>query len=154
VVVLNAPMNILLSYLQIARAWREQPRPAHLYWLSTASSETHLTRTAPNELLVQQKRGFLFRPEDTHYRADLRGLQRSAVIERKGMLCQVADSLPDGRPSGVRFRFEAPLEAAQYDFRVYRGGELVPWRPGPVGQSFSLPAEDFGQVLLAEVLRW
>ncbi|HET8936168.1 MAG TPA: hypothetical protein VFN67_22140, partial [Polyangiales bacterium] len=153
VVVLNAPMNILLSYLQIARAWRGAPRPGHLYWLSTASSDTQVTRSADNELLVQQKQGFLFRPEDTHYRADLHSLGSGSVIERKGMQVQIAESLPDGRPSSVRFRFEAPLEAAAYDFRVYSRGELVPWHPGPVGQTVSLPPEDFGQLLLAEVLR-
>jgi hypothetical protein len=153
VVVLNAPMNILLSYLQIARAWRGAPRPAHLYWLSTASSDTQVTRTAPNELLVRQKEGFLFRPEDTHYRADLHSLGSSAVIERRGMQIQIAESLPDGRPSSVRFRFEAPLEAAAYDFRMFERGELVPWTPGAVGSNVSLPAQDFGQLLLAEVLR-
>lgn len=153
VVVLNAPVNILLSYLQIARVWRGAPRPAHLYWLSTASSDTEVTRSAPNELLVRQKQGFLFRPEDTHYRADLHSLGSDTVIERKGMQVQIAESMPDGRPASVRFRFQAPLEAARYDFRVYANGELVPWQPVAVGQSLSLPPQDFGQLLLAEVLR-
>jgi hypothetical protein len=154
VVVLNAPMNIFVSYLQVARAWRRQPRPAHFYWLSTASSDTHVTRTAANELMVEQAQGFLFRPEDTHYRADLRSLGASAVIQRPGMQIIIADSLPDGRPLRVRFRFDEPLEAAHYDFRVFRQGELMPWLPGPVGLRVGLPAEDFGQVLLSEVLRW
>ena len=154
VVVLNAPMNIFVSYLQIARAWRNEPRPGHLYWLSTASSDTHVTRTATDELTIEQSSGFLFRPEDTHYRADLRSLGSSAVIERPGMQIQIADTMPDGRPSRVRFRFASPLEAAQYDFRVFRRGELVPFLPGPLGQRTTLPAEDFAQVLLSEVLRW
>jgi hypothetical protein len=154
VVVLNAPMNIFLSYLQIARVWRDEPRPGHLYWLSTASSGTHVTRTAADELLIEQTDGFLARPEDTHYRADLRSLGSSAVIQRPGMQIQIVDSLPDGRPSRVRFRFAAPLEAAQYDLRVFRGGELVPFLPGPIGQRVTLPKEDFAQVLLGEVLRW
>lgn len=153
VVVLNAPMNILLSYMQVARAWRGTPRPAHLYWLSTASSETVVTRTAADELLIQQTQGFLNRPEDTHYRADSRSLRSSTVIERAGMHIQIAESRADGRPASVRFRFDAPLEAAQYDFRVYEDGELKPWSPGAVGRSVSLPAEDFGALLLAEVLR-
>jgi hypothetical protein len=150
VVVLNAPMNILLSYLQIARAWRGEPRPAHLYWLSTASSETRVTRTAANELLVEQAEGFLHRPEDTHYRASAEGL---SVVKRAGMVAEVYSSMPDGRPESVRFRFEAPLEAARYDFRVFSGGELVPWRPSVVGQTVQLPAEEFFEILVAEVLR-
>lgn len=154
VVVLNAPMNIFLSYLQIARAWHGTPRPAHLYWLSTASSDTRVTRTGENELTVEQARGFLFRPEDTHYRSDLRSLGGSAVISRPGMQITIADNLPDGRPSRVRFRFDAPLEAAGYDLRVFRRGELQPWLPGPIGQSVLLPPEDFAEVLLREALWW
>jgi len=154
VVVLNAPLNIFLSYLQIARAWRDEPRPGHLYWLSTASSDTHVTRTAADELTIEQTEGFLFRPEDTHYRADLRSLRSSAVIERPGMRIQILENKPDGRPARVRFQFAAPLEAAQYDLRVFRGGELVPFLPGAVGRRVTLPAEDFGQVLLSEVMRW
>ena len=154
VVVLNAPMNIFVSYVQIARAWHNEPRPGHLYWLSTASSDTHVTRTAADELTIEQAQGFLFRPEDTHYRADLRSLGSSTVIERPGMHIQIVDNMPDGRPARVRFRFAAPLEAAQYDFRVFRAGELVPFLPGPIGRRVTLPPEDFAQVLLSEVLRW
>jgi hypothetical protein len=151
VVVLNAPMNILLSYLQIGRAWRGEPRPEHLYWLSTSSSQTRVTRTAANELELSQAQGFLFRPEDLHYRADLRSL--GPKVERAGMSVEVADKLPDGRPSRVRFRFEAPLEAAGYEFRVFRDGQLVPWQPSALGQSVSLPRVELLQVLLTEALR-
>ncbi|MNC96217.1 hypothetical protein D3C83_135310 [compost metagenome] len=70
------------------------------------------------------------------------------------MQIRIVDSLPDGRPARVRFRFTAPLEAAQYDFRVFRGGELVPFVLGPIGLVQTLPPEDFAQVLLSEVLRW
>jgi hypothetical protein len=151
VVVLNAPMNIMLSYLQIARAWRGEPRPKHLYWLSTASSPTRVTRTAANELELSQERGFLFRPEDTHYRADVRTL--GPELDRAGMHIAIADHTEDGRPARVRFRFEQPLEAADYDFRVFREGELVPWQPGALGQSLSLPPVDFLKLLLTEALR-
>jgi hypothetical protein len=153
VVVLNAPFTILLSYLQIARAQQDVPRPAHLYWLSTAGSQTHVTRTAANELLVDQDLGFLSRPEDTHYRADLSGLRAGTRIDRAGMQVEVVSSLPDGRPGSVRFRFAEPLESMQYDFRIHRDGELVPWQPGPVGETISLPAQEFFQIVLAEVLR-
>lgn len=152
-VVLNAPFTILVSYLQIARAWRKTPRPAHLYWLSTAGSLTHVTRVSADELLVEQELGFLLRPEDTHYRADLDGLRVGSRIARAGMQIEIAASLPDGRPSRVRFRFAEPLESARYDFRVYRHGVLEPWAPGPIGSRLSLPAQEFFPLVLSELLR-
>jgi hypothetical protein len=150
-VVLNAPVNIVLSYVQIARAWRGQARPQHLYWLSTAGSETRVTRTAANELELSQEQGFLLRPEDLHYRADVRSLD--ARSERAGMSIELAEKLPDGRPKRVRFRFEQPLEAASYDFRVFRAGELVSWQPSAPGQSVSLPRTELLPLLLTEALR-
>lgn len=153
VVVLNAPFTILLSYLQIARSLYGVARPAHLYWLSTASSELHVTRTAEAELLLDQELGFLRRPEDMHYRANLQSLGVGTRVELAGVQIEIAASLPDGRPSSVRVRFEEPLESSRYDFRIVRAGELVPWTPGELGQSISLPPQDFFPLVLAEVLR-
>ena len=53
----------------------------------------------------------------------------------------------------MRFRFEQPLEAASYDFRVYREGELVPWQPSALGQGVSLPRVELLPLLLTEALR-
>ena len=152
-VVLNAPFNIMLNYIQIARALRGVPRPAHLYWLTTASSETQVTRTAPNVLRVTQQAGFLRRPEDTHYRASLHDLPVGARVQRAGMQIEVTALTPDARPASVLFRFDEPLESERYLFYVYRAGELVRFRPGARGETLRLPAEDFFRAMAAEVLR-
>jgi hypothetical protein len=153
VVVLNAPLSIVLSYLQIARAAKDIPRPAHLYWLSSASSETVIERTAPDTLRVTQASGFLHRPEETHYRASVHDLPVGTLIERSGMHIAVVDSTPDGRPRSVTFRFDEPLEAARYVFRTYRDGGLVPWRPVVQGQRALFAAQDFFALVAREVLR-
>jgi hypothetical protein len=152
VVVLNAPLNIMLSYAQISRAVRGVPRPEHLYWLSSASSETEVTRVAADTLRVTQTAGFLLRPEETHYRADVY-MPIGTRIERAGMHIEVVDSMPDGRPRSVLFRFDAPLEHARYAFYTYEAGELMPWKPCALAESVSLRAHDFFQLMAAEALR-
>ena len=154
VVVLNAPFNILLSYQQIARAVRHVPRPAHLYWLSSASSETEVTRAGPNVLQVTQLQGFLRRPEETHYRGDVHDLPVGTRLSRAGMQIEVVAVTGDGRPATVQFRFDEPLESERYLFYVWRSGELVPYRPGARGDSVRLPAEDFFKLMAQETLRW
>ena len=153
VVVLNAPFNIMVNYLQVERALRGVPRPAHLYWLTTASSETEITRVGADVLQVTQQAGFLRRPEDTHYRANVHNLPVGARVKRAGMQVEVVAVTSDARPGTVRFRFDEPLESARYLFYVYRAGELVPVQPLARAESLRLPAEDFFQLMLAEGLR-
>jgi hypothetical protein len=152
VVVLNAPLNIMLSYAQISRAVRGVPRPAHLYWLSSGSSETRVTRVAADALRVTQSAGFLLRPEETHYRADVH-MPVGTQIERAGLHIEVVESMPDGRPRSVLFRFDAPLEDGRYAFYIYEAGELMPWKPRAIAESVSLRAHDFFQLMAAEALR-
>jgi hypothetical protein len=152
-VVLNAPVNVMLSYLQVARAARHVPRPAHLYWLSSSSSETRVTRIDQRTLRVEQARGFLLRPEETHYRADVRGLSPGKGVALSEMQVRIVATLPDARPKSADFSFAEPLESSRYLFRLYQDGQLVPWQLPAVGGSVVLPAQDFFRVVAAEVRR-
>jgi hypothetical protein len=153
VVVLSAPVNIFLSYLQLSRATRDVPRPRHLYWLSSASSPTEVVREDRYSLRVTQAAGFLSRPEETHYRAGVHDLPLGTRLERADMHIEVAASTPDGRPASVLFRFDEPLESKRYAFYVYRQGELVPWQPGAQHARERLPAYDFFELMAREALR-
>jgi hypothetical protein len=153
-IVLNAPVDVMISYLQAARALRDVPRPEHLYWLFSASSPTRVTRRDAHTLRVTQQAGFLHRPEETHYRADLRGLAPGSRVLLPELAASVVDVMPDGRPHQVDFRFEAPLEASRYLFRSFESGELRSWQLPAPGAGSDFPAQDFFRLMAAEVLRW
>jgi hypothetical protein len=153
VIILNAPIDVMASYLQVARAARGVPRPAHLYWLSSSSSEVRVTRRDARTLRVEQARGFLLRPEETFYRADAGTLRQAAQVTLSGMQARIVHALPDARPQGVDFAFAEALESPRYLFRIYRDGELVPWQLPAAGGGVTLPAHDFFQVIGAELLR-
>ena len=154
-IVLNAPFDVMLSYVQAARAARHIPRPQHLHWLTSASSETTVTRIDAQTLRVEQARGFLLRPEETHYRADASGLFPGATVNLSEMQVRIVDVTAGSspRPKRVDFRFVEPLESGRYLFRIYRDGALWPWQPGAVGSSLQLPAYDFFRIVAGEVLR-
>jgi hypothetical protein len=152
VVVVNAPFNIMLSYLQIARAARGVPRPQHLYWLASSSSEITVERVDARSLRVSQADGFLHRPEETHYRADAHDLPAGTQLARAGMQIEIETSEPDQRPHSVLFRFDEPLESPRYLLRAYRAGELVPWQPPAAGGSERFPAQPFADIIRREVL--
>jgi hypothetical protein len=124
-----------------------------VYWLTSSSSETRVTRLDAHSLRVEQARGFLLRPEETHYRADVSTLPASASVTLSELQARVVHVLPDGRPQRVDFTFNDPLESARYLFRIYRDGALLPWQMPAPGGSVQLPAQDFFQLVASEVLR-
>lgn len=149
--VVNAPLNIMLSYLQIARAARDVPRPAHLYWLASSSSEITVERVDARTLRVWQAEGFLNRPEETHYRADVHDLPAGTRLARAGMQIEIERSERDQRPHSVLFHFDEPLESPRYLLRAYRDRELVPWQPPAAGTSEHFPAQQFADIIRREV---
>jgi hypothetical protein len=148
-IVLNAPIDVLISYLQVSRAARSVPRPAHLYWLSSSSSPARVTRVGPRTLQIEQARGFLLRPEETHYRDDARTLSDVALSE---LHARVVARLADGRPRAVAFEFREPLESPRYLFRIYRDGSLVA-AAAAISGGVTLPAEDFFRFVVLEAFR-
>jgi hypothetical protein len=152
-IVLNAPIDVMISYLQAARALRDVPRPEHLYWLFSSSSPARVTRRDARTLRVTQRAGFLHRPEESHYRADLRGLAPGSTVRLPELQANVIDALPDGRPRQVDFQFDAPLEASRYLFRVFEAGELRSWQLPALGGHRDFPAQDFFRLIATEVFR-
>ena len=141
VVVVNAPADVLLSYAQLARAARREPRPKHLYWLATASSPLQVQRVSKTTLRLVPREGFLFSPPERHYRARWLPLQQGERVELSQMTAIVRERTNDGRPQSVDFEFNRPLEDRSYHFMIYRDGTLVPWRLPAVGAARRFPAQ-------------
>ncbi|HKU44525.1 MAG TPA: hypothetical protein VJR89_40470, partial [Polyangiales bacterium] len=150
VIVVNAPLTVLTSYTQVARAARGEVRPAQLLMLSSASSEISANQRGPRELRVELAKGFLRRPEETHYRADL--LRHTDSVELRGVRARVASRMPDGRPRAVDFTFDEPLDSPRYLLVAYRDGHLVPWQPPAAGAVERFPAQDFLPLIARELL--
>jgi hypothetical protein len=150
VVVLNAPFDIMVSYLQPAREARGVPRPAHLHWLATASSQLAIERLDERTLRVRPEQGFLYSAAELHYRGDPRALTVGATVTLSEMTVRVVEATADGRPQTAEFRFRDPLESPRYRFVRFLDGELVPATLPERGGRVTLPREDFFAVLLHE----
>ncbi len=147
-VVINAPVTIMLSYLRIARVHRGIVAPAHVHWLAAASSRIHVLRSGERSLRVTLDEGFLRKPDQTHYRSDLRALSVGDEVELSQLRAKVIAVTAEAGPKTVEFEFESRLDSPRYLFRQYRAGRLWPWQPPTLGASVSFPAEDFARMLL------
>jgi hypothetical protein len=135
VVIVNAPFDLLVSYLQLKREAQRVPRPRHLYWLASASSPLTLQTRDASTLRMRPARGFLLTPPERHYRGDPTTLLPGTRIALSEMTVEVLTQTPDQRPAAADFHFAAPLDAPRYRFLRWADGRLVPFTPPPPGGS-------------------
>jgi hypothetical protein len=152
VVIVNAPIDLFASYLQLERAWKRAPRPRHLYWLTSAGSELLVTRSGARSLTVERENGFLSTPLEQHYRSRVDSLPRSAKVELSRMSVEVERVTPDGRPLSVTFRFGEALESSSYLFLAWQRQSYQPFALPELGHSVRFPAQDLGEILARTAL--
>jgi hypothetical protein len=145
VVVVAAPTVLFANYIQAERALEGTPRPQHLYILSSASSPITVERSGTQALTLRPEHGFLYTPQERHYRKGA-SLARGDRVALSTMTAEVTESDPEGRPSAVRFSFDAP--PGDYVFVKWRNGRFAPFALPDVGRPVVLPEEDFGKILM------
>lgn len=150
VVIINTPFDAMVSYLQVMREYSHQSRPAHLYWLSTASSSLEVTRVAHRTLRITPRKGFVYSPPERHYRSDFTSLFKGSQVRLSEMQVTIVETGSDGRPHTADFTFESPLESDRYRFLYWSKGEFRPFAIPPIGKTTLMPAEEFYRVVLLE----
>lgn len=141
-VIVAPPFTVFASYIQPMRAYRGAPRPAHLYWLSSATDPVTVTRTGPRSLLVDPQDGFIKSTQDKHYRRDAQALHTGSEVDLPRMTAKVLSTTADGRPAQARFTFDVPLEDPSLCFFAYERGRYVPWDIPKTSEPRTFPGHD------------
>jgi hypothetical protein len=149
VIVVNAPFDVAVSYLQVGRQSRGLPRPLHVYWLATAGSPLRVDTIDAYTLRVRPEQGFLLTAPERHYRSDPSTLRVGSTVELSEMQVRITEVNSDGRPAAAEFRLRSPLLSPTYALRYWSRGRLRPFTPPPVGQPIDLPRELFFDTLAA-----
>ena len=148
VVIAAAPSDALAGYIPIMRESRRQPRPAHLYWLATASTAVTLERVDDRTLRVIPAEGFLRHEIDRMVRTPrARPFAPGDRVALTGLTLEVETVTADRRPARVLARFDRPLDDASLVWLRWEGNTYVPYRPPAVGAAETLPAVDFLRLL-------
>jgi hypothetical protein len=148
VVIINAPFDAMVSYLQVMREYSHQPRPAHFYWLSTASSSLRVTRVADRTFRITPREGFIYSPPEQHYRSDLTNLSKGSRVRLTEMQVTIVETGSDGRPKTADFTFESPLESGRYLFLYWSTGAFAPFSIPAIGTTTLMPSEEFYRVVI------
>lgn len=148
VVIVDTPSDALAGYVQIMRASRNQARPAHLYWLATATTEVTVERVDARTLRIVSAGGALHHDIDRMMRTPRsRPFAAGDRIPLTNLTIEIAAVTPDGRPAEVLARFAAPLEDPSLVWLRWDGRGYVTYRPPAAGGRETFPAVDFAKLL-------
>jgi hypothetical protein len=148
VIIAATPSDALVGYVPIMRRSREQPGPAHIYWLATATTAVTFERLDARTLRVAPARGFLLHEIDQMTRSPrLRPFAVGDRVALSGLTIEIESVTSDGRPLSVLAQFERPLEDATLTWLRWEGHAYVPYAPPAVGMRETLPAVDFAKLL-------
>ena len=148
VIIVATPSDALAGYIPIMRQSRGQPRPAHLYWLATATTAVTLERVDAHTLRVTPADGFLRYEIDQMVRSPrVRPFAAGDQVALPGVTLDIEAITPDGRPRSVLAHFALPLEDPSLIWRRWEGHTYVPYRPPALGARETLPAVDLVKLL-------
>ena len=143
VIIVAAPSDALAAYTPIMRQSLGRPRPAHVYWLATATTAVTLERVDATTLRVTPAGGFLRYEIDRMMRA--RPFAVGDSVELSGLTMTVEAITDDGRPRSALAQFSRPVDA--YTWLRWQGHSYVPYAPPAIGARETLPAVEFLKLL-------
>lgn len=118
-VLLNGEDFYFASMMAQTRLARGEPYPARMLLLAGTPDEVEVTRDGDATLSVRPRDGFVSRVFNRIYRSEAHPMQRRQRLDLGGIDVEVADTSVVGEPLAAVFRFAAPLEGRQYQFRSW-----------------------------------
>jgi hypothetical protein len=148
VIITAAPSDALAGYVPVMRISRNQPRPAHLYWLSTATTAVTIERVDAHTLRVSAQGGMLRYEVDQMMRSPrTRPFHVGDRVALTGLSIEVEAVTPDGRPQTIVARFERPLDDPSLVWLRWQGHTYVPYTPPAIGAHDTQAPVDFLKLL-------
>ncbi|MDJ0837150.1 MAG: hypothetical protein QNK37_11580 [Acidobacteriota bacterium] len=118
---------------------RNEPVPAKQAVLGLASADLEVTRVDEHTLRIHDARGWLYRTAHRLYNDLTKSFAVGEEIRGSAFTARIEELTGDGRPMTVSFRFDKPLEDAEYLWYCWRNGAMVPFQLPPVGGKDVLP---------------
>ena len=140
VVIVNPPFPFFAHYLQIVRALRGEPIPAHVRVLAPGTCAIDVLRIDDRTLEIRPEKGFLSAPFDALFRGRRNPMVPGETINLSGMTVEILEIGTDGRPRSAAFRFDTPLEDRRLRWLRWDDGHYAAFVPPPVGEVRRLPA--------------
>jgi hypothetical protein len=142
VVIVATPSDALAAYVKIMRVSRGLPAPAHVIWLTTATTDVTVERVDDRALRVRPHDGLL------HYEIDqmVRNPQTLPFTPAETHAVPGA-TISVENDHTLLARFAIPLDDPSLVWLRWEGKTYAPYTPPAIGARETLPAVDFWKLL-------
>lgn len=148
VVIVTTPSDALAGYVQIMRASRGEPRPAHIVWFAAATTEVRIDRVDERTLRIRPRGGLLQYEIDQMMR-DPRAVPfaTGTTFQLANLSIEVTAETADHRPLEMLVRFAIPMDDPSLVWLRWEGKTYARYTPPAIGAWDTLPAVDFWKLL-------
>lgn len=147
-IVLGAPTDFFVSYLQAARAVRGGAQPRHVYWLTNPDFALDVTTVDERTLSFRRGSGFFMSAFEQLYRKPNKPLAMNSVVHLPGLAARVTEVTSKGTPTQVEFAFDDALTTDQFVFLVLGGATYERISPAALDGQHILAAMPLPELLL------
>jgi hypothetical protein len=128
-IVLGAPIDFFVSYLQVERAARGLPLPTNVLWFANPRAALDVRGTGQRGFSVEREGGFFTTPAEQLYRRGSSRLTLDDQVLLPGLVGRVSSLTAAGAPARLELTLDEPLLSGRYAVLVWRGEAYV--RVGP-----------------------
>jgi hypothetical protein len=152
-VVLGAPADFFVSYLQAERRARGLPRPEHVYWVANPGAALRVRASDERTLEVEREGGFFTTPAEALYRSPRSPLAPGARIRLSGLEARIGSVDARGAPLRVELRLPEPLGDERFVFLALRGDVYERVLPSQLGRRVIAAAPPIAELLTRSHIR-
>jgi hypothetical protein len=147
-VIVNAPDALVSNIALAMRVLQGEPTPSRLRLLAVVIEGTQrLERPDDRTLAMTISAGLLHDPLGPVFRSPALRFRPGDRVTVEGMEVEIAEVLPDGRPTRLLFHFDRSLDDPSLTWIRWTRGRFERWTPIAVGATVELPAIDFMKAL-------
>lgn len=147
VVVLGAPTDFFVSYLQAERAARGAARPERVYWFTNPAAPLEVQALGERRLALTRQGGFFTTPPERLYRQSSAPLALGERVSLPELSVQVTGVTASGQPERFELSFDEAITAGRYVFLAWRGTAYAPVSPEALAALRVAPAQTLPELL-------
>lgn len=151
-VIVNAPPTFVGAYLWLLRVGTDKAVPKRLRVLGSTFAPVIVQRHGKRRLVLQPVGGYLGDPFTRIVRGPQHPIEVGFTQETGGMKVEVLGA-SEGRPTSVRFTFDARLESRRYRFVTWKQGRFTEFPLPAPGRAAAIPGRLTRPGGLAELWR-
>ncbi len=138
IIMVNLPIDMMQPYIFLTHVSRSATATVDLRLLSSGLTAVEIEGVDAHTVIIRIQGGLFSQPWDRAFRDDSLPFSPGCSVKLKGMTARITKTSANGRPTEIRYSFEAALDDPQLRWLIWSNRGFVPFRPPAAGQRILL----------------